>query len=70
MDKRSETLLEGLLETHEFDDFLSGLAVVIHRRAFKPEFAKNESKQWLKVTDRILKLKEWCAEFGPGSGVK
>ena len=70
MDKHSENLLERLLENHEFEDFLSTLAVVIHHHALKPEFTKTECKQWLKVTDRILKLKEWCAEFGPGSDVK
>lgn len=70
MDKRSEKLLENLLKTEAFNDFLSSLAIVTHRMAFEPWLGKTESKQWLKVTDRILKLKDWCAEFGPGSGAK
>jgi hypothetical protein len=67
MDDRSRNLLECLVDTESFDAVLTTLAVIAHEKAEHPNVNKYEAKLWSRASDRLVKLRDWCAEFGPGS---
>jgi hypothetical protein len=69
MDVRSKRLLACLIETENFNAILSEMAVIT---ALKAEYFrdKSEAKQWAKVSDKLIKLRDWSQLYGPGSGCK
>ena len=70
MDDRSRRLLECVLDNESFDDVLITLACIAHAKSENPAADKYEQKQWRKASDRLVMLREWCAQFGPGSGCR
>jgi hypothetical protein len=70
MDDRSRNLLECLVDTESFDAVLTTLAVIAHEKAEYPDVDKYEAKQWSRASERLVRLRDWCAEFGPGSGCR
>ena len=60
-------LLECLVDTESFDDVLITLADIARAKAVDPAANKHEQKQWRKANDRLVMLRDWCAQFGPGS---
>jgi hypothetical protein len=70
MDDRSRRLLECLVDTESFDDVLITLADIARAKAEDPSANKHEQKQWRKANDRLGMLRDWCAQFGPGSNCR
>jgi hypothetical protein len=69
MEARSKRLLACLIDTEDFNAILAEMAVITAGKA--GYFAnKSEARQWAKVSDRLLKLRDWCQLCGPGSGCK
>jgi hypothetical protein len=69
MEVGSKLVLARLIDTENFDAILSEMAVIT---ALKAEYFKDksEAKQWTKVSDKLLKLRDWCQLYGPGSGCR
>jgi hypothetical protein len=67
MDDRSRRFLECLVDSESFDDLLITLVDITHAKADDPAAKKHEQKQWRKASDRLVVLRDWCAQFGPGS---
>jgi hypothetical protein len=69
MEAGSIRLLACLIETENFNAILSEMAAITAQKAeyFKD---KSEAKQWAKVSDKLLKLRDWSQLCGPGSGCK
>jgi hypothetical protein len=69
MEAGSKRLLACLIETENFNAILGEMAAITGGKAeyFKD---KAEAKQWAKVSDKLLKLREWSQLYGPGSGCK
>jgi hypothetical protein len=69
MEVRSKGLLECLINTENFDAILGEMAVITAAKAgyFSD---KSEAKQWARVSDKLLKLRDWSLLFGPGSGCR
>jgi hypothetical protein len=70
MDDRSRRRLECVLDTESFDDVLIALAGITHAKSEDRAAEKYEQKQWRKASDRLVMLRDWCAQFGPGSGCR
>jgi hypothetical protein len=69
MEARSKCLLECLIDTEDLNAILTEMAVITAAKA--GYFAnKSEARQWAKVSDRLLKLRDWCQLYGPGSECK
>jgi len=69
MEVGSNLLLERPIATESFNAILSEMAVIT---ALKAEYFKDkaEAKQWTKVSDRLVQLRDWSQLYGPGSGCK
>ena len=69
MEVGSKLLLARLIDTECFNAILSEMAVIT---ALKAEYFgdKSEAKQWAKVSDKLIKLRDWSQLYGPGSGCK
>jgi hypothetical protein len=69
MEVCSKRLLARLIDTENFNAILSEMAIITAEKAvyFKD---KSEAKQWAKVSDKLIKLHDWCQLYGPGSGCK
>lgn len=67
MDASSKNILACLVATEHFDDILTNLAVLAYGKSELPDLPKHERKQWRKVSDRLIKLRDWSFHFGPGS---
>jgi hypothetical protein len=69
MEVCSERLLACLIDTENFNAILGEIAAIA---AGKAEYFKDkpEAKQWAKVSDRMVKLRDWSQLYGPGSGCK
>jgi len=68
METRHQNLLAAILEAEGLDKTLTALAVIASGKV--PSTHKMEAKQWARASERIVKLRDWCALYGPGSGCK
>ncbi len=64
---RTQYLLECLVESESLDGLLCALIAIAERNAESPDSDKLAAKQWNRTLRRLRELREWCAEFGPGS---
>jgi hypothetical protein len=69
MEGRSKHLLAGLIDTENFNAILTAMAVIAAEKA-QYFTDKSEAKQWARVSDKLLKLRDWSLLHGPGSGCK
>jgi hypothetical protein len=69
MEVCSKRLLACLIDTENFNAILSEMAIITAGKAayFKD---KSEAKQWARVSDGLVKLRDWSQLCGPGSGCK
>jgi hypothetical protein len=69
MEVGSKLELARLIDTENFNSILSEMAVIT---ALKAVYfgEKSEAKQWAKISDKLLKLRDWSQLYGPGSGCK
>jgi hypothetical protein len=70
MDDRSRRGLECLVDCASFDDVLAALAEITRAKSENLASEKYEQKQWRKAGERLVMLREWCAQFGPGSNCR
>jgi hypothetical protein len=62
-----EYLLESLVEGESLDGVLTSLIVIAEKKAQSRYSNKVTVHQWSRAARRLKELREWCAEFGPGS---
>ena len=67
MSKNTEYILEGLADSEGLNGVLASLIAVAERKAKSKCGDKVSANQWSRITRRLKELREWCAEFGPGS---
>jgi len=63
----TEYLLESLVNGESLDRVLASLIVIAEKRAQSQYSNKVTVNQWSRAARRLKELREWCAEFGPGS---
>ncbi len=67
---RTQYLLECLVESENLDGLLSALVAIAEKNARSPYSDKLAARQWTRTLRRLRELREWCVEFGPGSGCR
>ena len=70
MDQRSKNMIAFIVEGEGFDRVLAELIVITYNKSKEAGVKKSEAKQWRKASDRLVKLRDWCDQFGPGSDCK
>ena len=67
MSKSTEYILESLADSEGLNGVLASLIAVAERKAKSKYGDKVSANQWSRTIRRLKELREWCAEFGPGS---
>jgi hypothetical protein len=70
MDARSKNLLVCLLSKGTLDEVLTQIVVICFDKSEDPAFQKFEQRQWRKASDRLVKVRDWCSQYGPGSNCR
>ena len=63
----TEYLLESLIHDESLDGVLTSLIVIAEKKAQSRHSNKVTVHQWSRAARRLKELRDWCAEFGPGS---
>ena len=67
---RAEYVLECLVERESLDGVLATLIAIAEKKAKTNANDKRTAAQWNRSLRRLIELRAWCAEFGPGSGCR
>ncbi len=64
---RIEYILESLVDGESLDSLITSLIAIAEKKAQSRYSNKVAVNQWSRTARRLKELREWCAEFGPGS---
>ena len=62
--------VECLIESESLDGVLARLISIAEKKAKDRHSDRLTAAQWRRATRRLIELRAWCAEFGPGSGCR
>lgn len=67
---RQRDVLECLVDSESLDGVLVRLIAIAEKKAQSRHENRLTATQWTRAMRRLIELRAWCAEFGPGSGCR
>jgi len=67
---RQRDVLECLVDSESLDGVLVRLIAIAEKKAQSRHENRLTATQWTRARRRLIELRSWCAEFGPGSGCR